>query len=597
MIAWTIPVAKTTTGYTVSTASGSASDSYSGVLPSTTTGIGSGFISESYTTSRYTSVNNGTTIYAFTSSQRSATQFPQNVGGFTDTSGETSSVIPAPTAFVQTSTTVALGFESFETLQYTEDGTAWTTSYDDEASSVFFLTTEATVFSTSASSVGQGQQSIQDITVLPQTQTVGEVATIIQGSNEILYVMNAEENWNGYTIASNKATSGTRFTILPSYLTEQSPVADGTINPTSTTSNELISNEITWSATTITQDTIIAPFANFVGSAIVQMPIATSVATVNKTTTSGSSASFTVFGANTLTYNVSNSQSTRVITTSAVTDWGASRTKAELRAGTLVYETTLFRPTSASRIITTLIAASASSSSSVNIQTVTDDAAGGTVGASESGITANFNFNVYGSPLITTAGAGQFERAKFITTGAQIGNQRGGWFTAEGNFALPVAHAGDGRRGVTIFPVELPFVTASSNSVTFTVSSDTTTTTTSALVGLEGESTTTQQNFNQSFVQEDFLRERIQGAASPLPSGMTVVDFCLSPGAFKNISNGQSTSLTGGMTSYAPGESAPLSCWQGVTAVGPPSLRLARNNVYWAVARNPNIPPPGAPLF
>ena len=159
---------------------------------------------------------------------------------------------------------------------------------------------------------------------------------------------------------------------------------------------------------------------------------------------------------------------------------------------------------------------------------------------------------------------------------------------------MPIAADGAGRRGVTIFPSESPILTAYSDSVTFTVTQGTETTTSSAVVGIEGQALSTTQNVNQSFAG-DVLRPNIQGALDELPNGMTVVDVCQRAGAYKNAIGGGTASFSAGMTSYSEGQSAPISCWQPVTAIAPPVLRIERTPIYWTARRNPIELPPGAP--
>jgi len=584
MIAWTTPAAKTLTGLTVFTASNFGSTSFSGEFPSTTVGFGSGFTSQSFTESRYSSFGiDGTTRYTMTSSAREVRADPGNVGGVTQTSGETISTTAA-TAFLRTSTTVTQEALVFSTSTIESESTAWTTSYNEEGSSVEFYSTETQTSETEVYIAGQTQFTSQATTALDQTHNYGEEATVVQADNGILYVLERPDNWNGYSVATELATSGTRFTISPSFSTQQaSVVAASGVGGTASMENSIVSSSISWSATTLTQSTRTLAFPGFTGVAVTALPISTSENTNSGITTTGSTASYTVFAANTLTYN--QTADVAVTTTSQVTSWGASRSKAPRRFGTLDFETTAVSAVSTTRAITTIVAASSSFSNSTESAANTGGEQRGATGVSENGITAQFNYNVFGTPQATTAlTPGAFDRAKFITTGAAIGSNRGGWFTASDSFSLPVAHAGDGRRGVTIFPTEFPFVTAYSDSVTYTLSTGTTTTTSSAVVGLEGESLTTTQNPLQSFIEANAR----QGVASPLPNGMTVVDICLGAGAYKNVLNGETSSFLAGITSYSEGQSAELSYWQGVRAVAPPVLTLSRTPIVWEVPRNPD---------
>ncbi len=634
MISWTIPTAKITTASVASSASSSGAvtgsnsvsrtfSSSEGQTAGLTESSGSGTASAStfFTASGSTvSGLSGTTSFYSSSSAAaglsSSTVEYQDLDppNFTE-SGQTtfsgseettiSSSVGPSTAYVQTSTTIEQEADIFSTSVYEEYVSAWTSSYNDAESAVNFYTTDSTFLSTSVYVAGQSTITQEGITELEETQTFGERATVVQANTmlaanaDIIYVLDPPEAWNGYSVASALATSGTRFTIEPSYSTEESPVVASSMSPTLSIVNPQISGSISWSAARTTQTTLIAPFSNASSSGLIVVPIQTNSRTAGGSTTTGSTISFTVFGAQTLTYNQAGSS--QVTTTSAVTSWGQSRIKTPRRVGNLQFEITQTTATSALRTVTTAFAASAGSAQSGE---TTSSYASSEIGTganatsteSASGSTANFNFYIYGTPQATTQAPGlEFDRRKFVTAGAVVGSSKGGWFTADGSFLLPFALDGQGRRGVTVFPTEFSFVTAYSDSVTFTKTQGTETITSSAVIGLAGSSLTTTQNANQSF-EGDLSRPKIQGAGGKLPNGMTVVDIA-GAGAYKNAIGGSTSSFSGGMTSYSEGQSAPLSCWRAVIAVAPPVLRLPRTPIYWAVARNPSDRSPGAPEF
>jgi hypothetical protein len=599
-------------GLTLSSGEGSNSASTFFTASGSTVSGTSGTTSFYSSSSTFTGSASSSVVYK----DLSAPDFTE--GGQTTFSGSNATTISstqsAPTAYVQTSTTLATTLNQLTTSTYEDEGSTWTTDYDEEESVVRFFTTETTSASTQVVISGEVVITQEGTTLLDQTQTFGERATVIQANTiraqnaEIIYVLDPPTAWAGYSVASDAASSGTRFTIHPSFSTEQSPVADGSISQTKTTSNEEVSSTISWSATTTTQGTQIRGIGTAIGlfntaAAIVSMPISTTESVSPQRTTTGSTLSFTAFFSNVLTFDAVNANRNDVTTTSQITSWassvfgaGASRTKFPRRSGDLQYETTAEQAASTTRITTTVVAASFSAQSSGQ----NSSGGNGTTTFFESGVTADFNFNVFGPAQASTQppGAG-FGREKFITSGAVLGSNRGGYYTAEGSFFLPIALDGGGRRGATIFPssfANFPFVTAFSDSVTYTTSVGTDRTTSSAVIGLEGESFTTTQNRDQSFAGNVF-RPIIQGAAAPLPNGMTVVDFCRVAGAFKNISGGGTSSFSEGMTSYSEGESAPLSVWRPVTGISPPVLRMSRSPLFWTVARNPDLPPPDSPDF
>jgi hypothetical protein len=283
MIAWTIPAEKSTTGYTAISSSTISGSTESGVLAGGVTDTLSVTFSSSSINIRYTSEEpSQTTLYTSTAS--SSFSLRRRTAGETlnqsGTGSFTSNVISAQTESVQTSTTTNVERQVVFTEPGTGLSTAWTTVYDAEVSATFFEVTE--VEATSANLVYALTEVTEDTTtLLAQTQTFGERATVVQANTkfatnaDIIYVINPPDNWSGFSVASQQATSGTRFTISPSYSTQQSPLVDGTINPTQSAVNAVVSSTISWSASQATQSARIMPFGNFTGVNVVSVPLPT----------------------------------------------------------------------------------------------------------------------------------------------------------------------------------------------------------------------------------------------------------------------------------------------------------------------------------
>jgi hypothetical protein len=577
MISWTIPTQKSTTGSTVFTSSDSATatDAFAGYSTSgsrsrsTSFGLSATTYYDAYSTNVFYGADPTLPEYNITTNSADIT------------------VVSAATASVQTSTTTAQEFNIYTVTSSEIQTSVWTTI--SEASSIAFVLTEATSSEWYPEVISQGTTTIESTTYLTQTQSYGEQATVVQANTllaqnaEIIYTLDPATGWSGYSAATQEASSGTRFTIAPSYLTSQSPVVNGTILSTSSVINSVVSGSIQWQGSTTTQTTITTVFPQFTGVVLIQLPLATATRTHFKVITTQRNTDFTVFSQETVTFNIGGV--TRATTSTVIESWGASITTVQRQFADQTFQTTIQTTASTTRASTTAVAASASSSyASSPVVNLTEAAA--------SGVTANCNQYIYGTPQVTVNKGGSFARSKFVTTGAQIGSSRGGWFTAADSFVLPVALAGGGLRGVTIFPTTYQGnVTAYSNSVTYTKEVGTGTTTSSNSIGLNGNFITTTQNTNQSFV--NVLPRPVIAGAGLLPQGMTIVDVA-GVGVYKDAINGSTTSFSGAATAYTEAQSANISCWQPIVALSPPVVRLERTPIYWIEPRNLSSPPPDA---
>lgn len=594
MISWTIPSDKSTTGQT--TESSSSFQFYTTYLPGSTDSSGNTVFEETNLLSSHSKTYrastsyglSGTTYYASSSSQASSHLRPGVNTFFADTSGETSVVVSAATAFVQTSSTTTKQVEQFTKSSSTTSSVVWTTSSNTELSSVEFVETETSgkVWDVYASNTIQ--TTIETVAQLSQTITYGEKATVVQANTslspeaDIIYVLDAPVSWNGYSVASNYATSGTRFTVNPLFSIIQSPIANGTISLTSSVLNAEVSSTISWKASRTTQTTITRTAANFTGVSLAVLPFQNSTLTTSRITTANSTKSFTVFSSQALTFNVSGGVA--VTTSTELVEWANSITTLHRQYADTIFQSTAFVATSTTRASTTVVAAS----NSFSEQGIADS----TSYTVENGAAANFNMNVFGPPQAQTFMGGGWQRSKFITTGAEIGTSRGGWLTAENLSFLPIAHGGNGRRGVTVFPTSFEGITAFGRSVTYTKSGGTQSTS-SVTVGLSGSFSTTTEASNQSFAISSPDRPIIAGA-NLMPVGMTVVDVPLG-GAYKDAINGNTTSFAGDASALTDGQSAQLRCWQPVTAIGSPIQKMNRNWLFWATPKNVTNPAPGAP--
>jgi hypothetical protein len=192
------------------------------------------------------------------------------------------------------------------------------------------------------------------------------------------------------------------------------------------------------------------------------------------------------------------------------------------------------------------------------------------------------NETVYGGALARLHTAGGVSRSKYLTSGAIVGTSVGGWITAEGGASRTVSTviSANKNRAVAIFPQTNGDATISGNSITFTTTSEEEKTTQTMSFGVAGQTS--------SFLLPESVNHFGGGE---FPHGATVVDVGRA-GAYVDQIDGDTTSFNNIATTYTGGQSAPISKWQSVVAVGPLALTDNRHSLFYTIARNTSALPP-----
>jgi hypothetical protein len=509
------------------------------------------------------------------------------------------------TASVQTSTTAEVALNFVSTHSFVDDGeevifgptTIWTTTKTGEVveftQSEVPMTIFAPTFGQDATYDGQlvpVTYTIDRTTNLTETQTSALAATVIQANTlnwigelnsfpEILYSIPEPANaWNGFEDATAIAQSTTRMTIQPSFVTAATPVKNATATTTSSVANPAATWSTVWFPSRTTQEQITTTTSLF------RIPAVTGTRTTSATRTTQSQTTITVFPAQTLTFGRTGGATTSSATTSIVTSYGTVSRIVDRYAGTLLFETTTSNTFSASRYITTTVAATLTSSVRNANATATAVAA----------TTFNFagNQTVFPAAQISARqiffADGVISRTRIITTGAVLGSQTGHYFTADfTTIALMVTLA---RGGLALYPVTYPWLTVDGDSITYTTSTNradgtgTQPTTSSGIVSVGGSSQTRTERLT--------LGRPAQHGAHEVGAGCSLVDV-MPAGAFRDrINTSVTSSFYGQATLYTAGESADIRYWSPIAAITPLELRGNKNIVTFSAERNVAVIPP-----
>jgi len=568
MISWTISAAAFTTASQNSIFTNS--NSFTGI----DTDGGFSFSNTSYYSAHTSSGLTGTTLFLRSSSSSAA-------GTDTDSDGNgtgAQTFLSAPTYQAATSTTRTIIALS-----------GITTSYVDEESNFepdTFLTTTKTATDATVEFVEETEpHTIYDTaevettitrtttTTLGDTVRAAATGTVWQADfNQILYKIESPETvWGGYEIATDHAVSATRFTVLPSWSVSAVTVVPASATGTTTLANAIVSEELSWEPTATTELQTTTASGN-------QLPQITGTRTTRETTTTNSSSPYTIFSANTITYG-SLGAATSSRTLSVVRSYAPSRITALRQYGTLTYETTATTTASTERTITVFAAASS-------------ETTGQATGLARSGNTFNYEGNqtVFGDPQVSVQGVPTpglqvtADRTIFVTAGAVVDTDSGGWFTADNTISnlFFVTHR---RAGSVVFPVTNESYTIGKTAATFTKTQagSNSITTDSLTYGVEGQTYTRTTRAT--------IGRPPKFGGSVMDEGCTIVEI-FTPGAYKNLIGSGSTSFGPDAQIVSFGQDAAAAAWYGVFNISPPSLRARRDDIVFAVARNPNILPP-----
>jgi hypothetical protein len=546
-------------------------------------------------TSYATSVDSvGTTITS--SSTRSAGgnsgQFVSNY----NTSGSGETITPA-TFYVRTSTTETYQsfFSSFSYLGTVATGegegiTEWTTSSGESV--VYFYQNNGSVL-TSYDLIAESREATRDVTIQLTETAAGRFpfATVYQAETrgataEVLYfISDPLISWGGYAAASDVASSGTQFTAYPSYATAQKIVVSGGATTTASASAPEVTTVVAWDASTedTTEKTVAVAWS--------VLPNATQTFSQSVKTTTTAELSSTMFDETEWTLGHGGNADQSNTTRSAVT-WNTYPTTVLRQFGQQTFATTALTGLSAeTTVLTTAIATKATSYS---IGAVVGLAAFGTEGRTYE---AAGNEVIYNSGKITTnVELGGISRSAFSTTGAVLGSAISGWMSIggsetvdlfDGSIGDATAYDGSNVGGRTLRPETNIYFTINSDSLTWTISTnttggDTTQTTTSTVVELAGESLTT---------SVETTGRPFHAGGLPLGPGATYVDTPRR-GAYKDCIGGTTTSFVGAATALTEGESAPIYSWVPITYIDFPVAATNADPIVWAVARNSIALPP-----
>jgi hypothetical protein len=545
----------------------------------------------------WTSVDSaGTTITASSTRKRDANarDFITNY----DTSGSGETITPA-TFYVQTSTTETYSsfYTTYTTTTFSADGDEigfvpfWTTSSAEDGA-VSFYEGDGTLASFAQEQI-TSRQATRDITTQLTETAAGRFpfATVYQAETrdataELLYwISDPLISWSGYAPASDAATSGTRFTAHPSYATAQKIVVAGGATTTASASAPEITTLVDWGSTTQNTGQKTRAIAWFV------LPNLTQTFAQSTRTTTTAELSSTLFAETEWTVGHGGNAEQSNTTRSAVT-WNTYPTTVLRQFGQQTFATTALTGLSAeTTVLTTAIATKATSYS---IGVVVGLAAFGTEGQTYE---AAGNEVIHNSGKITTnVEPGGISRSAFSTTGAVLGSEVSGWMSIDTSepvtlfdppFDFATAYDGANVGGRTLRPATNVYLTINSDSLTWTISTnttggETTQTTTSTVVQLAGESLTTEiATTGRPF----------HAGGLPLGPGATYVDTPRR-GAYKDRIGGTTTSFVGAATALTEGESAPIYSWVPITYIDFPVAATNANPIVWAVPRNSTALPP-----
>jgi hypothetical protein len=500
------------------------------------------------------------------------------------TSGETTTVF---TAGVQTSTTeTALSGYAVATTE-TRITNVWTTQAIGGDPSFSFVLTE-TEYTRSIEEWTERTITYDETTDLEETTASPLLrATVVQAANrhadaEIVYALTgATTHSASFDAATNGALSGTRLTLEPIVVTaQQAPV--NAAQPTSYNESSITTSLVTYVGTTTQQATeTTANYASF--PPVTGTRTRSSVGTTNTTHGSVTLASIV---------NITHGGTRRSTTFS---DSRQYVTTVQRQIATQTFATTILATSFFTQQTTIPAAPSASGQTTATATFNTGYNAAGAVANSAS--TTFSSSSVEGNVILTTMQADTFNnfnvvgQTKYGTIGAVIGNNKGGWITANStsesaNFAFSDIYALDGqRRATTMFPVTGQYETINRTGITWTTTTageeGSVSTTVSATFGVAGQTQTTTFSRDLSI---------IGGNAGPQETFIRTA----APGVYRNRANGETTFFLGAASVVSAEQSAPASFFTQIKAA---KAQTATNAVgaFWAEPRNSTALPPNMP--
>ena len=474
--------------------------------------------------------------------------------------GETGQTVSPAVFNVQTSTTITLEtlyeYYSYLGQQPIDSDLAgdvpedvWTYSTNESGDVVFFgtaasTTTYDTIFYTTSA------RTLTESTYLAETQGSGRPpygTVYLANDSEIIYLI-TENNivWGEFSAASNVATTCTRTTVYPSFITVSNPLINaGSQTFTNSFSQSAVTSSVSWIAST-TVSTTKTRIAN-----VNRLPNSTISFTSREFSTTLASRNFAIFQSNSGTVGFDRRNAKTTINTNV---WSTYPRTVSRQFGSKFFQSTAISHFSTERIIE--LNAALFSSVSFSYQTVDggpaqpDTAFDVTVGSTGS-YARNTTIEKSG---VSTDIAGFISRSDFSTTGVVLGTQTSGFFIGGNGFFLrSTAYDGQNVRARTIMPVTDSYATINSDSITFTTTSDDQRVTRSFLVGVAGESQTTTIQTGESI-----------GGATSIRDGATFVETP-NDGVYKDQINGTTTFFLGHATAYTKNMVKPRRHWRPIT--------------------------------
>jgi hypothetical protein len=453
-----------------------------------------------------------------------------------------------------------------------------------------------------------------DTTTTVGTETLAgnaTFATVVQAETktpeaEIIYrLTNRPTHWSGLSAATDQAESGTRLTLAPSFSTEQLQVT-GTSQATftSTISKSAETYSITYQTTVSVGSTRTIVLNRFV------LPNPTTTQTFISVSTASSSISSEIFPDEEVTYGFYSALfvGLQFNTTRPKTIWGHSLDKQSRYHHTVAFDLLSSVPQSTvvsvtwPFVLTQEYSTNSSATSSEffsateSYQTGEDEsdgktetvvfsqsAAGGTTQQGQVTIEKNSYLDLPSAAIVTNGGAAT-ARSRWVQAGAVVGSKTGLFVSAPNTVNLLET----ARHGGSVYFSQYPpytgdYETVDGSSITYY----TTTATTGAISSI---STTSSMTFDVSGEPNIVIPQNFSDATEtrirPFGGGAfggTVIDRA-SPGVYKNLNNGSTTSFAGEDTSYAMSDFVPLSKFQPIRMVT--GMGNGGTPAYWTEKRN-----------
>ena len=613
MIAWTIPRQKVLTGYTEETAGDSSSILDTDTYQFSSTLTGGASLSRTYTFagSSYTSHGaTGSTTYFSSSSSASSTE-SNLLNGSTNSSSDSFSSSGSTTSSLfsyaaQTSTTETYEYTFAVSLTTATTGSGW--SY---ASSSFFTVSTDTTDNTTSAQTGT---VTLDATTESGTVLYGGLAdTILQAAgSEVIWYYTSISDWSGISAATMHATSTTRFTNSPLFVTTATPKVTSSVTGSVDSEGFLLFTTTilgnlshSWSYAdstyesqyTTTTSTTTATTLVFLG----ELPNYTTTGTTTAARTTTATFADTLFYSDESSVEATGA-ATRVLSFATVSD---DATPGTFYSGSLLTwdaprtTTTAYSLTTTAPIALCAASQSSSSTSATTNDTFSDTDGGGsayrrTVNIAEgasSGKTIDQNTYLPQPPICGLTMGNILSQSKFVPRAAKLGTSSGYWFELNVSDTIEDrTYAYQGRSFLTtLMPTTASFVTYNSDSVTFTkstlISGQPGTITSSAILEVAGNSTTTV-----------FAAGPIGIWGGSPAAGETFANIAGLDGVYRNRIGGETSSFRCGATTFST--SLALSSFFPIQGFGPPlgqDVETRPSFGYWTEARNSTALPPTMP--